>query len=323
MPTNIKKDIRALESGELDWAHASLILIRIRDNELWRPEASSFSDFLKQLSIKTHRKINTYWRTIGSGEYYLRAQKKRPFLKLPALATIGKSVSPENLELIEKIARVAPDAMIDEFLLGLVDGKIGRTRLKNTWDIFRNAVEKTENIYIRRKDFKQPQKAKKSFIVDALLVSELLKLGSKWCCQVTPEVYKFFSYVRVSAKALGVHYLLFIDAVAVVQEQSGGEVEIHGVFAASMNEEEGMGWNLRENELTAYRQFLDRSWIAVLGPVEEEIVATIPAHAGVIEITHLDGTQKFAKIIRRPSPTRADGVKSGILAKYLLLTPGA
>ena len=322
MPTKIDKDIHALEFGELDWASTSLILMRIRDEELWRPVASSFSDYLRKLGVKTHRKMNTYWRTIGSGEYYQRVQQERPHLKLPALATIGKSVSPENLELVEKIARYAPGAMIDEFLLGLKDGKIGRTRLKNTWDIFRNSLDGTKIGYVRRKEFYKVRTVKKRFVVEALLVTELLKLGPEWCCMVTPEMYKFFSYVRLPVSVLGTDIYLPIDAVAVLQEHRGDDVEIHGVFAASRAEEGGT-WNFRDKELAVYRQFLDRSWLAALGPLADELVTKIPGHAGIIEITPSNGPTNFFRIVRKPSPTRADGVNSGMLAKYLLVRPPA
>ena len=327
-----------VESGKPDWANLAMSLIRARDEEHWRNHFSSFTEYLNTKAANARRTPFTYWRAIAAAEFYLGFGKAHPEMTLPALSDMGK-VSPENLEFIEKIGRFAPEPMVVELMNDLLAKKIGRSLLKSTWEIYRSAYEGAEIVHLRPN---RSSLAKRS-LPEAAVVVRLLEQGSGWCCSTKPEVYKFFPHVRLPVSVIGTALQFPIDAgISICPKRYDGDVELHGVFTATKADGD---WKLRLDDLRAYRQFLDHSWIATLGSIDPTALSSIPEHIGVVEVVPEGVTppggigvigrgssddvderllaqrsirRDFVRTVRPPISTKLDGSESGTLAKRLL-----
>jgi hypothetical protein len=341
-------DFHTLGPANLDWANTALWLLAIRKAELWVDDASSFTDFLDKYAKRMKKTPFIYWRGLAAAEFYLGFRDKHPDMNLPSLETLEK-ISPENLELVAKISRYAPDNMVQELMRDLLSKKIGRTLLKGTWEIFRGSIEDLDVIPIPLSEARtvkvrlvKSRENSARFRAEATLIARLLEQGWTWCCDSEPECYKFFPHVKIPIGQLSTPVVKAIDAVGVVAMR-GGNVELHGVFVGRYQDGEIEN---RLADLAAYQPYLDRSWLAILGPVDDQLVTKIPPHVGVLEIwpQSSDDAKSIGVIgrgqpndvearlkagrnslrnapvnrIRAPGPTAADGVKSGIVAKLLL-----
>jgi hypothetical protein len=338
----------AFSPKNTDWANTAIWMLEIRKNESWFASgASSFTDCLNKYAKSTRKTPFVFWRGLAAAEFYLDYRAQHPDMKLPPLESLAH-VSPENLELLAKISRHAPDELVRKLMPDLLNKKIGRTRLKDTWEIFRGPTERLEVVHIpdpvprviKSPTVQRLETAKSR--AEATLLGRLLEQGWAWCCDSEPGCYKFFPYVKIPFSHLGTASAGAIDAVGVVA-MPGGKVELHGVFVARNHDDEIAD---RLVALAVHQPYLDFSWLAILGPIDAQLVAKIPLHVGVIEIRPLpskndkrdviggrgnsddvDPRPKVAKNnirsppvhrIRAPAPTAADGVNSGIVAKLLL-----
>jgi len=235
-------------------------------------------------------------------------------------------------------------------MLDLINRKIGRTRLKETWEIYRETTDfPEEKLLIEdRRPMRIVQRTTQRFAetaksrAEANIIARLLEQGWTWCADSEPGIYKFFPHVRIPTFQLGTSISKAIDAVGVVA-MVGGTIDLHGVFVSRNIKSEIL---TRLPDLMTYQPYLDQTWLAILGKIDPHFLGKIPQHIGIIEIrpeTDEDrneigvidrgqpdkvearlkvnkGSLRSAPVyrVRAPSPTVSDGVNSGAVAKILL-----
>jgi hypothetical protein len=117
-----------LEREKRQWTKTAQLLIDIERSRLYRKEAKSFSQYIRQLAQKFKINESSFWRIKRAGEYYLKLHNT------DNIEIIGKAnTSPEQLEILMKISSIAPPNIVQDFKERLISGKTTREELRDTW----------------------------------------------------------------------------------------------------------------------------------------------------------------------------------------------
>ena len=145
--------VQLLSSENQRWQHTAILLLRVEGGQLWREHASSFTQWLKSLAIKTGAQESTLWRALKGAKVYQsirseRLERQGVYGKqrsnygsndmLPELAQV--EVSPESLELLEKIRTVAAPAVAESLTDRLLRNDVRQWELRETWRSLRPAA---------------------------------------------------------------------------------------------------------------------------------------------------------------------------------------
>lgn len=121
----LAREIAALTQGQSrSWAHIGYLLDRIDQTDYWRNEAKSFTEWLKGHAESLGLKESTLWRYLTAGRYYIKLREALTGrgVSCPPLGELPDKVSPENLELLSKLARVAPDNALQRLAEQVISG---------------------------------------------------------------------------------------------------------------------------------------------------------------------------------------------------------
>ena len=121
-----------LEREKRQWTKTAQLLIDIERSRLYRKEAKSFSQYIRQLAQKFKINESNFWRIKRAGEYYLKLHNTDNIEIIEKAKT-----SPEQLEILMKISRIAPTKIVQDLEERLVSGKTTRGELRDTWKTYR------------------------------------------------------------------------------------------------------------------------------------------------------------------------------------------
>ncbi len=262
MQDQLRKKLLALKSGPLPaWPRIGRVLDEAESREYWQAEgAPSFTVWVRSLAKSLGRKERIFWRYLAAARFY--EQQLRPLLldrkvAAPPLTELPDGVSPEKLELLSKLARVAPDEILEPLGRRVVQGEISRAELTRAWEAFRPALggrtargRSTIEPHINEQDPDQYAGQRKAIVCHGLQAA-----GPQWTGWEHPESYEVLLQVRPEpGPELPVGYVF--DAVAVVVPRVG-PVELHGV------EVEGMiSHDSPQIELNQAAGYCDYFWVA-------------------------------------------------------------
>lgn len=117
-----------LEREKRQWTKTAQLLIDIERSRIYRKQAKSFSQYVRQLAQKFKINESSFWRIKRAGEYYLKLHNT------DNIEIIGKAnTSPEQLEILMKISSIAPPNIVQDFKERLISGKTTREELRDTW----------------------------------------------------------------------------------------------------------------------------------------------------------------------------------------------
>lgn len=314
----LRKELLSLKSGPLPaWPRIGRFLDDAESWRYWETEgASSFTEWVRSLARSLGRKERILWRYLAAQRYYkrLRAQLTLGPLgerKLDAPTELPDVASPENLELLSKIARVAPEEVLEPLARRVLRGEISRPELNRAWQAFRPALggrtargRGAVKPRIDRKDPDQYEGQRKA------MVCHWLQTGPSWTGCKKPVAYEVFLEVRPKPVPDQAFSRVF-DAVAVVVRQEGS-VELHGVGVKGMFSNDAA-----PRALSHAARYCDYFWVArseEAGPVD---VSQIPAGIGLL----LDRGGRL-EVKRRPTRSSESGrsrenLLAGVLARAL------
>lgn len=117
-----------LEREKRQWTKTAQLLIDIERSRLYRKQAKSFSQYVRQLAQKFKINESSFWRIKRAGEYYLKLHNTDNIEIIEKAKT-----SPEQLEILMKISSIAPPNIVQDFKERLISGKTTREELRDTW----------------------------------------------------------------------------------------------------------------------------------------------------------------------------------------------
>jgi hypothetical protein len=144
MPDQLGEEVHALRSGaKFTWAQTGQLLDAVESSRYWQKEgAASFTAWLRALAQALGRKERILWRYLSAMRYYqqLQAQLKARNGEIPTLAQLLPAVSPGHIELLFRLARVAPPDMVQSLTDRLMTSQVTRAELQRAWQTFRPAL---------------------------------------------------------------------------------------------------------------------------------------------------------------------------------------
>jgi len=315
---SVSKGLQKLAHGEsMPWTELSVLLDQVDKTGYWEQTASSFTDWLKSNAEKLGNKESTLWRYLVVGRYYhdLREQFARVQLEYPPLLELPKHVSPEKLELLSKLGRVAPKDFFEKLIYDVLDNAITRDDIREQWEAFRPALKgrtaRGRRALIPSVNMKNKDEYKS--VREAMIINALKAYGASWLGESSAKMYEVRMHIKVAHKApeLGKSN---IDAVILYKAEDSTDLEVHiiGTIPSFLRHRVA-------ERFPSLSDYCDYLWIAAhkegSTPVRErKFHKNYPEHIGLIMVDDGD-----ISVERKAMPCKKNLAKANELLKELLL----
>lgn len=305
-------ELAALSRGEpRSWAQVSHLLDQAEQTGYWKNEAKSFTEWLKSLAGSFDLKESTLWRYLTAGRYYVQLRETLAGRKIscPPLEHLSDKVSPENLELLSKLARVAPNDVLQRLAEQVINGSITRAELRTTWQAYRPVLggrtARGGGVLAPRINLKD--RTQFDSLMEAMVFTTLSSDGAGWTGIANPDLYELFMQVHPEYAGRRSTYRIF-DALAVVRERKNSPLEIHGIEIAG-----GFHINMR-GKFEGMAPFCNFLWLAIPESANRISKLDIPDFVGVLRAVG------SGLIVERPAgPSELLGTELLAMTKGLLL----
>jgi len=308
----IDSRLEALKKGEnRSWAQIGLLLDQVDHSGYWKNSSNSFTEWLKALCPSISVKEASLWRYLTAARFYKELQNtlNEIFIGSPPLDELSNKVSPENLEILSKIARVTPESVFLNLARQVIDGNITRAKLRETWQAFRPALEgktaRGKGVAVPKIDIDDSSQLVSMHEAQIFLV--LSASGAKWTGIETPDCYQLFMKVSPEFPSSTSKNFIF-DAVATVRANKSDSLLFHGIeirgniFTTSVFE-----------LLDMMKPYCDYLWIAI-NEDSNEMYELVPDYVGL-----LLAIGNSIQVLRPAQLYGQSDLHTGRLAKGLLL----
>lgn len=224
-------EIDSILRGEVQaWTKIAYLLDKVDHTNYWKQHSSSFSDWLKDFALQAKLNENSYWRYLTAGRYYvgLRETLAKRSLVFPPLLELSNLVSPENLELLAKLYRVAPADVFDILAQQVLNNSIRRATLRNAWNAYRPALggRTSRGLGVAAPLVDLNNIIQRDNVLQARVLTTLISAERSWTGSSSPELYQLFMQISPELKA-PVAKVLDFDAVIVVKENPTTACRLH------------------------------------------------------------------------------------------------
>jgi hypothetical protein len=273
----IKADLEALQQGTIfPWGRIGRLLDLVDKSEFWRNDARSFTEWMDKHADLLGVKRSMLWRYLAGGRFYNRLRTKFPSLTRKPLEEIGDDISPENLELLAKIARSAPESIYKLRAVQLLSGEAKRSDLRATWAAFKPILDgKTA----RGRGVTPPkaptvETTENDQRLQIALMKNQLATSSSWTMFKDLYIDRIFFDISLS------NYFKF-DAVAVTRGKNSAFL-LHGIKIVLQNDVFEHHHYFRMLNETAEK--CDLLWLALPSAPDIELATKIPRSIGLLVI---------------------------------------
>lgn len=272
-PTQLAARLSTISGKKRSWGEVAFVLIDAERNGAWTEQYQTLSDWISSVAAHLGLAESNMWRYLSAGRYALHLYGlrlgDRPDEEIIELLNM---TSPENLELLSKLERVAPADVFWELRHNVLEGSISRAKLREVWQAFRPALQgrTAQGIgkAVPRVDLADPQQRDAVFRGEAL--TALSEAGPSCLGHTKPYAFAWLKDVRVTLPG---GKRLALDATGVIQEHEEFSLSLHGVVIAP-------GGRVPESTeaLTRYCDFL---W--VVSP-NDQLADVRPPAIGLLEL---------------------------------------
>lgn len=283
-----------IKGDKTDWIQIGMVLSKVRETRYWNGKNSSFSKWLASLGKEINLGKATLWRYITAQDKYARLKHEalEYGYTFSSIEQLECSISPEGIELFDKLSRVLEEKETYEMMNSFIEGKITRKELREKWNVFKPALEGKTARGLLGSDaprLDKSNKQQKHFIEESIILDALRLKSSEWLCEgksdkktgkgiyPNPYFFKFFQSVRVANHQNRQHYAL--DAVLSLKEKVNSPLQIHGVEIAGVNFK-------GTNKVEVYRKYCNAFWIAIPEGLEEGVKEHIPQGVGLVTLNN-------------------------------------
>ena len=278
----LAREIAALTQGQSrSWAHIGYLLDRIDQTDYWRNEAKSFTEWLKGHAESLGLKESTLWRYLTAGRYYIKLREALTGrgVSCPPLGELPDKVSPENLELLSKLARVAPDNALQRLAEQVLSGGITRAELRTVWQAYRPARggRTARGLGVPPPRINLRNREQFESLTEAMVLTSLASGDPSWSGIRNPDLYELFMHISPESDGATPRRYIF-DAVAVIRDRKSDPLQIHGIEIAGGFH---VNWSGKLEGMAPYFNFL---WIAVPEQAERIEKLTVPDFVGILRV---------------------------------------
>ncbi len=224
----LKKQIQAILNHELKtWGEISCVLDQVASTEVWRHEKASYTAWVQGLAEEMGTNPQTLWRYLSSGRYYNSLLKNNiQTTEQVLLQDLPNIVSPENLEILSKIERVAPPDVFCELLEKVVTAKITRAKLRIVWESYRSECDAPSN---RGRGAPAVSFLNSLGTYRAKVMSVIRLDQPTWTGHDKIDAYRLHSDIKIPKS--GTRAQVKFDGVAVIKHHQGKNeiIDVHGV----------------------------------------------------------------------------------------------
>lgn len=301
-------------SEEATWGQIASYLIEAESSRSWKPFHHSYTEFVGYTARKLGKSEALLWRFLAAGRIY---NEQRSTLgdepTVPVLNDPKVSASPDSLELLDKIARVAPKAVVADIQIKVIQGKKSRNELRALWNTYRPVLDGRTK---RGRHVDAPRfNAGNARMVDRQLKGScrmaLLKAGSDWLGAPKNAFYRVFLASTEPMLHSGPAGLP--ELIVLCTNPKGDAVEVHGI---AVTERRSEGSERTLDDLCSTKAGMDYFWLMCPDP-EHDLPSReqLPKDIGLLELTPDDGL-----LVRRPAVRlKADAVMQVDLLRSLVI----
>jgi|GEM_PF-5576889 len=297
MTLDTKDDIgralsQILNDAHPEWVQIGLVLSSVKKSRYWSYEFRSFSKWLEAWGAQVNLGKATLWRYITAQEKYerLRSEASEHNYNFPPITQLECPLSPEGIEIFDKLSRVLEEHDVYEMMKGFIEGEITRKELRDKWNIYKPVLAgKTARGLPESSALKTDLSNKKQqgFIAESIIMDGLRVSGSRWLCEnkssnqkskkikSEPDFFKFFQNVRFP-KQEG-RSPAALDVVLGLKENDQYPLHIHGVEVV-------VGALNKEQAINLYRRYCNAFWIAMPEEDVEKNIKLIPDGVGLFTV---------------------------------------
>ncbi len=310
--TALNDDLDALSNGKVrSWGQISHLLDQIEQQGTWQTEAKSFTEWMRNKAQAFDLKQAAFWRYLTAGRYYVQLRETLAAYNVscPPLEALPDKVSPENLELLSKLARVIPDEGLRRLAGQVIDGSVTRAKLRTTWQAYRPALggRTAQGGGVGAPRINLNDHIQTESLAMASVLATLTSAGPGWTGGEKPDLYEIFMELRPEYIAPRSGSVVF-DAVAVLREHKNSPLEIHGIEISSRSSP-----NMKE-KFEGMAPFCSFLWLAIPGGAHDIAKSDIPRFVGVLRV------EGNAVVVDRPAgPADLLGTELFAMTKGLLL----
>lgn len=299
----ILAEIEAIEAGEpRTWGQISHLLLTVEnsgryiregveptksyfDGFGWRYPRTSYTSWLRSFAEKTGIKTPTLWRYLSSGRYYQQLIEldliKNLAVPLLPLEQVPESISPESLELLLKIARVAPTEQFVALAEKVLSGNVTRSELRGVWNAYRPVLdgETARGRGTRPKQLAPEEMKHRNQYYEATACNALLASQGNWLGHFDPRNYSVFFNIstKIYDPTRDLKELYEFDAVATVKTDNNN-VTLHGIEITTKL------YDTLSQKLTLGAKLCDYSWIISNGIDNDNFLGSIPENVGILVV---------------------------------------
>lgn len=302
---SIHSRLQTFAGKRRSWGELTYLLLQVEESGEWQNSAGTFTDWVSTVGQVLGLQESNIWRYLASGRYALRLHGVT-LGQLPEaeIVKLLNQASPESLELLSKVSRVAPDAVVQALSAQVLAGEISRAKLRDAWQAFRPALKGQTAQGLRKAvpkvDLRDPEQQES--VLQGTVLATLMSSDTSWLGTGAPQACAWFR--DVAPKHLpDKHTRLVFDAVAATQQNETADLELH-VFQIRSRV-------ASSKELEHVVGYCDYLWIASTQRIE---ATALPAWLGILEV---DNGQVV--VARRAQKLESNRTLAFLLVEALLL----
>lgn len=271
-----------LATDKRSWVEIYKLMDEVEKERLYSSKYHSYTAWVNSLAANNHIHVSLLWSRKKAGKVYAAYMERaiQQGKSVPSLT--AAAISPDSLNLIEKIAGPNTD-VTDDLIQKVLQNDLSRKDLKNAW-----ATVKAANGTITRKTRYDRNAVKISD--DAITAKDIVLALSdrKWIPnqiegqEYESEKYKLFTEFAIqtgsSRNARRIDALIFENLT--LEHQKNYHLHIHAIEIKVSKSD-----LMRDEKMQEYCDFADYFWLAVPETLENEAKKLIIAGWGILVIS--------------------------------------
>lgn len=306
--TEINEILASLGAGSKDtWVKIAILLQQVELSGYWQYDYSSFSAWLHDAANILNLKVSLLWRYRRAATFYNKFYQNQIIPKMICLPTLEhlSDVSPDNIDILEKLSRVMPEKELIDLAIKVVAKQVGRRELLEKWQTLRVALDGRT---ARGKGVATPTLSKTDLEKgDVYIKDKVLNILQNSAAQYL-EIETACSYSVMRAISLKKLKQSRVDALIMVRKVDSDEIEFHGVHIVTGNKHSVM----KPSQLPSEECF-DFTWLAFVAMPSENEIANVPNNFGILCFS-----EENYSTIRKACKSDKSGIEKAALMNALL-----
>jgi len=282
------------------WGEIALVLLEAEAAGSWRNQADTLSDWVTSVAQTLDLGEASVWRYLSSARYALELHGV--WLGQASeedLIDMLNQASPENLELLSKLERVAPPEMFAELKQQVLRGSMSRAKLRAAWQDFRPALggRTAQGVgkATPRVDLSDPEQ--QAAVFRGLALTALTNFA-ELLSERAPHAYMLF-------KDVGFDPAVVFDAVCAVQQTEWSKPTLHGIVIARDGKV--------PSDLRLRAEYADATWFITAG----DVTPALPRGVGHVSLSNNELRVVFSAMVTTPDAAKSEYLLRAVLLRVL------